>query len=231
MRCACPTLRAVSSRTPPRRLVIFDFDGTLADTWRDIASALNRTLEEAGLERVDGPEVRFWIGEGVLPLLRRAAPQADDASLGALYERFRGHYLRNCLETTETYPGIPECLEALCDATLVVASNKPSRFLDRVIEGLGLKRHFRIVLGGDSLAVRKPDPAIVAHVIEQLGAPVDQVWMVGDSAVDVATGRAAGARTVGCAWGLRGRGELRAAGAEFLIEHPREIPPLVGGSR
>jgi phosphoglycolate phosphatase len=224
-------LRAVSSRTTPRRLVIFDFDGTLADTWRDIASALNRTLQEAGLARVDGPDVRFWIGEGVLPLLRRAAPHADDAGLGALYERFSEHYLRSCLETTETYPGIPECLEQLRDAALVVASNKPTRFLDRVIEGLGLKRHFQIVLGGDSLRVRKPDPAIVAHVIERLAEPVGQVWMVGDSAVDVATGRAAGARTVGCAWGLRGRSELRAAQAEFLIEHPREIPPIVSGSR
>ncbi len=214
-----------------RRLVIFDFDGTLADTWRDIASALNRTLEEAGLARVDGPEVRFWIGDGVLPLLRRAVPQADDARLGALYERFSEHYMRGCLDTTEAYPGIPECLHALGDAALVVASNKPARFLDRVIDGLGLKAHFQIVLGGDSLRVRKPDPAVVAHVIERLAEPVAQVWMVGDGAVDVATGRAAGARTVGCAWGLRGKGELRAAQAEFVVEHPREIPPLVTGSR
>ncbi len=75
--------------TPPR-LVVFDFDGTIADTWRDIASALNGTLAEAGLPRVEGPEVRFWIGDGVRPLLARAVPKiaSDPTRLEELYARF-----------------------------------------------------------------------------------------------------------------------------------------------
>jgi len=68
---------------------------------------------------------------------------------------------------------------------------------------------------------------VLAGVIERMGLHPHEIWMIGDSAVDVETGRAAGARTIGCGWGLRGRDELRAAGVEFLLEHPREIPPLV----
>jgi phosphoglycolate phosphatase len=216
-----------------RSLVVFDFDGTLADTWRDIAAALERTLREAQLPGVRGEDVRFGIGEGVLPLLRRAVPDLvnDAERLASLYERFGEHYLRGCLDTTEPYPGIPECLEALRDHALVVASNKPLRFLERVIDGLGWKRHFLHVLGGDSLAVRKPDRGVIDHVVRALAGPPREVWMIGDSAIDVATGRAVGARTIGCAWGLRGRAELRQAGVEFLIEHPREIPPLIVGDR
>ena len=209
--------------------MVFDFDGTLADTWRDIATALNRTLVDAGFDPVDGPEVRFWIGDGVIKLLERAVPepQRSSASVEQLYASFRGHYDQCCLETTETYPGIVECLDSLGDAVLAVASNKPGRFLDRVIQGLGLKGYFRVVLAGDTLETRKPDPEVMRHLLERLGVEPTRVWMVGDSAVDIETGRAAGARTIGCGWGLRGRDELRSAGADHLIESPREIPLLV----
>jgi len=184
----------------PSRLVVFDFDGTLADTWRDIATALNQTLADAGLPAVGGPDVRFWIGEGAMKLLERAVPEEerDADKLAALFER---------------------------------ASNKPTRFLPRVIDGLGLKGYFRIVLGGDTLDVQKPDPRVLAHLIAQLETRPDQVWMVGDSAIDIETGRNSGARTIGCAWGLRGRDELRDARPDFLVESPREIPPLVLGAR
>lgn len=213
----------------PRPVVIFDFDGTLADTWRDIATALNRTLGEAGLPAVHGPDVRFWIGEGVVKLLERAlpAPRTSERDLDALYQRFRRHYDGCCLDTTETYPGVIECLEGLGDAVLAVASNKPGRFLDRVLEGLGLKPYFGVVLAGDTLDTRKPDPQVVRHLLSRIDVEPSSVWMVGDSAVDVETGRAAGARTIGCGWGLRGRDELRQAGVDHLIESPREIPPLV----
>ncbi len=217
----------------PSRLVVFDFDGTLADTWRDIAAALNRTLADAGLPAVGGPDVRFWIGEGAMKLLERAVPEEErDADrLATLFESFRGHYDRCLLDTTEPYRGIVDCLDALAGSSLAVASNKPTRFLPRVIDGLGLKGYFGIVLGGDTLDVQKPDPRVLAHLIAQLETRPDQVWMVGDGAIDIETGRNSGARTIGCAWGLRGRDELRAARPDFLVESPSEIPPLVLGAR
>jgi phosphoglycolate phosphatase len=213
------------------RLVVFDFDGTVADTWHDIALALNRTLDEAGLPRVEGPRVRYWIGEGALALLARAVPAAHRSPerLDALYARFRDHYDRCCLDTTDLYPGVRECLEALSGARLAVASNKPSRFLSRIVAGLGIERYFRVILGGDALEVRKPDPRVLEHLAARAGGPASELWMIGDSAIDVELGRAAGARTIGCAWGLRGREELLAAGVDHLAEHAHEIPPLVLG--
>jgi phosphoglycolate phosphatase len=216
-----------------RPLLVFDFDGTLADTWRDLATALNRALADAGLPTVHGPDVKFWVGHGVRPLLARAVPSADAEHLDALFERFAAHYARGCLETTRLYDGVAECLAACADATLAVASNKPAEFLLPMVEGLGIAAHFAAVLGGDSLAARKPDPAVLREVATRTGAGAapDAIWMIGDSAVDVATGRAAGARTIGCAWGLRGRDELAEAGCEFLIEHPREIAEIVWSRR
>jgi len=214
------------------RLVVFDFDGTLADTWRDLASALNDTLADAGLAPVSGPEVKSWIGDGALKLLARALPpeERSDARLEAHFERFRAHYERGCLDTTELYPGIAECLDALSpQATLAILSNKPARFLDRIVEGLDLGKRFFAVVGGDTLAVTKPDPDALRLLAARLTSAPDEIWMVGDSAVDVATGRAAGARTIGCAWGLRGVDELRAAGADALAEAPADIPRLVLG--
>lgn len=221
------------SVSSPRRLIVFDFDGTLADTWRDIATALNRTLLDAGLPAVDGPEVRFWIGDGALKLLERAVPepQRSPERIEELYARFREHYERCCLDTTETYPGIMDCLEGLEGCMLAIASNKPARFLDHMTEGLGLKSYFRVVLGGDSLPVRKPDHRVLVHLIQRLEEAPDEIWVVGDSAVDVQMGRAGGAHTLGCGWGLRGRDELREAGVDRLVEHPREILHAVFGQR
>jgi phosphoglycolate phosphatase len=205
--------------------VVFDFDGTLADTWRDIAAALRRTLREVGLPDVRGPDVQFWIGNGVLPLLERAVPPdwKTPERIERLYARFRDHYDALCLDTTELYPGILHCLEGLSADRLAIASNKPARFLDPILNGLGLKPYFDVVVAGDTLDVRKPDPAVLAHVRRVIPETVGDVWMVGDSGVDVATGLAFGARTVGCVWGLRGREELREAGAEALAEDPLDL--------
>lgn len=213
-----------------RQLIIFDFDGTLADTWRDIAIALNQTFREVGLAAAQDAQVRDWIGNGLHRLLERAVPesQRSPARLAALYARFLEYYDRGCLDTTVLYAGIPECLARLSEHSLAILSNKPTHFLNRMVTGLGVACRFAAVIGGDALAVGKPDAAAVAHVVRSVGVRPDGVWMVGDSAIDVATGRAAGAHTIGCAWGLRGAGELRDAGVEFLIEHPSEIPPLVG---
>jgi phosphoglycolate phosphatase len=104
-------------------LVVFDFDGTLADTWIDLAAALNRTLAGEGLPEVTGPEVRFWVGHGVLPLLARAVPDADAAHLERLRNRFFDHYQRGCMDTTRLYDGVLDCLEACRGADLAIASN------------------------------------------------------------------------------------------------------------
>ena len=217
-----------------RRLIAFDFDGTLADTWRDIAAALNRALSEAELPEVHGPEVRNMIGDGARKLLERAVPpeRRNPADIDALYAIFADYYDRCCLDTTELYPGVEVALNELASEELAICSNKPSRFLDRIVEGLGLKGRFRVVLGGDAIpGVRKPDRRVLEHLVSRVDFAPSEFWMVGDSAVDVRTGKAASARTLACAWGLRGRDELRDAVPDFLIDDPLEIAPVVLGRR
>lgn len=209
-------------------LIVFDFDGTLADTWRDIATGLNRTLREAGLRQADAAQVRAWVGHGVRPLLARAIGDDDPQRIEALYARFRVHYDDCCLDSTALYAGMAAALDALAGRRLAILSNKPQRFLDRIVDGLGLRPRFAAVVGGDALPVSKPDPATLAHTVAVSGPAPAAVWMVGDSAVDVDTGRRFGARTVACAWGLRPRAELEAAGAEAIIDHPGELPGLIG---
>ena len=135
------------------------------------------------------------------------------------------------MDTTRLYDGVLDCLEACRGADLAIASNKPAVFLVPMVERLGIAAHFVAVLGGDSLAVRKPDGAVLGEVAARVRARTraehDGVFMVGDSAVDIETGRNAGAVTIGCAWGMRGRDELVAAQVDHLIEHPDEIAPLV----
>ena len=217
-------------------LLIFDFDGTLADTWRDIATGLNRTLREAGLDEATAPEVRDWVGRGVRRLIARAIDDPDPARIEPLYQRFRVHYADCCLDTTALYPGMRAALDALGPRhRLAILSNKPQLFLDQIAAGLGIAERFAAVVGGDALAVSKPDPATLADVVARLhGTAGDRVWMIGDSAVDVETGRRFGARTIGCAWGLRPRAELEESGAEVIIERPDEligiIEPVAGSA-
>ena len=212
-------------------MIVFDFDGTLADTWRDLATALNHTLSGAGLDPIEGPQVKAWIGDGALKLLQRALPpgQSEGGRLEGHFERFRVAYDDCCLDTTVLYPGIRECLDELAGESLAIASNKPRRFLEPIVEGLGIGGYFFAALGGDSLPVSKPDPGVLRHLSGRLEETPSEVWMVGDSALDVRTGRAAGARTIGCAWGLSDVRELREAGADFVLDHPRQIAPAILG--
>ncbi len=212
-------------------LVIFDFDGTLADTWRDIADAVNATLASAGIPAVDEPSARLGIGEGVLPLLRRhLGPAASVSRVHALYDDFARRYEGQTLRHTALYAGMEDALDALRWAKLAIVSNKPNVYLRRQLQELAIASRFEIALGGDSLPRTKPDPELVRTVVERTGFRSERIWVVGDSGIDIELGRAAGASTIGCAWGLRGRDELVAAGADHVVEHPRELPPLIGAA-
>lgn len=211
------------------RLIIFDFDGTLVDTWRDIATALNQTLRDADLPAAAGPDVRHWIGEGVQRLIEHAVPAGESSPqrVAALIAEFRRHYLRCCTDTTVLYPGIADCLDKLSTECLAILSNKPTRFVIAIAEALGIAARFAAIVGGDAAAVAKPDPATIRYVVQTAGVAPSDIWMIGDSAIDVGTGRAAGAHTIGCTWGMRGAAELRAAGADFIVDAPAEIAAIV----
>lgn len=177
-------------------LVVFDLDGTLVDSHRDLANAANALLEELGGARLPDEAIVSMVGEGAAVLVRRAllAAGLDPAIPGAL-ERFLALYDSRLLEHTAEYEGTAEMLAALRErTTLSVLTNKPQRPTEQILEGLALARYFKMVLGGDSPFGRKPDPAGLLHLVTAAGTTPERTLMVGDSPIDLQASRHAGTR-------------------------------------
>lgn len=189
--------------TPPAALV-FDLDGTLIDSRRDLATAVNRTREELGLEPLELAEIVGMVGEGARRLVEKALRgEVPPERFEEVFSRYLEHYRAVLLDTTWPYDGIPETLARLAARyPLAVLTNKPEELSRAVLDGLGLLEHFAEVLGGDSLPSRKPDPAGLLRLAGRFGAAPADILLVGDSAIDAATARAAGARFALVTWGF-----------------------------
>jgi len=211
------------------RLLVFDLDGTLVDSVRDLTTATNATLGALapGTPEVPVEVVRSFVGDGARMLLRRCLghaglPHAVDEVL-PVYLDF---YARCLLDTTRLFPGVREALDGLRGRTLAVLTNKPGNLSRAILSGLGVADRFARIWGAGDVPGHKPDPAGLLRLLDELKVGPREAVMVGDSAVDVKTGRAAGLRTVGVTWGLRPQ-DLRGDPPDLLIDDPRELPALL----
>jgi phosphoglycolate phosphatase len=213
------------------RLIVFDLDGTLVDSRRDLADAANELVAELGGTRLAEEAVGNMVGEGARVLVARALRAAgveDDGGerLGQRLARFLEIYDRRLLDHTEPYDGIVEVLAAARPhARLAVLTNKPMRATEAVLNGLGLRRFFDDVVGGDGEWPRKPDPAGLQHLIERARATPARTLLVGDSAVDHETALRAG---IGCCLATYGFGYAsfppsRLTGRESIVRTPSEL--------
>jgi phosphoglycolate phosphatase len=171
----------------PYPLVVFDLDGTLVDSAADIAEALNRTLEDWQLPRVPEATVLTWIGDGVRRLVEQAFTAAgSDADLDAVMPGFMRHYEACLLRSPRLFEGVEAALHALRDrnVTLAICTNKPSALVAPLLQHFGLQHLFALVLGGDSLAERKPSGVPLRHVAAHFGLAPAAALMVGDSITD-----------------------------------------------
>jgi phosphoglycolate phosphatase len=224
------------------RLVIFDLDGTLIDSRRDLADAINAMIAELGGEPLSLGAVTALVGEGAAVLVRRALTAAGlDASAPGALERFLAHYDDRLTVHTRPYDGIVASLEALRSdgLALSVLTNKPGRPTREILERLELARFFSQVIGGDSPLGRKPDPAGLLSLAAQADVMPSATALVGDSPIDVKTARAAGA--IVClaryGFGLPAGGVALQAG-ELAVDAPSALPaairsfrPDIGGAR
>jgi len=194
--------------TAPRaraRLVVFDLDGTLIDSSRDLAAAVNRALRRAAPGAPALPEdvVRTFIGSGARVLVTRSVAEAGLAqSVDEVLALFLEEYRRGLLDATRLYPGTEDALSRLRDRRLAVLTNKPGDMSRAILEGLGVKGRFFRIYGAGDVEARKPDPAGLRRIAEEAGVDVEEAVMVGDSGIDVRTGRAAGALTAGVTYGF-----------------------------
>jgi phosphoglycolate phosphatase len=205
------------------KVLFFDLDGTLIDSRDDLADAINLALAELGFPVIPVTSVYDFIGEGVFNLLERSLTASlgsapDEGLTNRAIEVFKDIYGRNCLNKTVLYREVTATLDRLDRFRKAVITNKPRDFSVRILEALGVAGHFEMISGGDSFPARKPHPQPLEMTAQTLGVALADCVMIGDSRVDIEAGRNAGVRTVGCTFGFRGRNELIAAGADFLID-------------
>ena len=208
---------------------IFDLDGTLADTLRDIMDALNHVLAERGFP-VHGPDAyRQLVGEGARQLVRDALPEPHRDRLDEVLAAYRLRYAEHLLVHSQPYPGIPELLSELQGrgAPLAVLSNKPHEPTVQIVRALFPDVRFAGVLGQRPEVPRKPDPAAARELCSALGCAPADVGFLGDTRIDMQTARAAGMTAIGVRWGFRDAAELLAHGAQHVIAHPSELLALL----
>lgn len=180
--------------------VLWDLDGTLVDSSGDIAAAVDRTLTAWGLPSLGLAGVRPFIGHGARNLVERCVGAAGGRFEPAMLEHFLVDYRAHLCERTAVHPPGLRALLARVRAPMAVVTNKPEAHSRALLEAVGLAGHFPVVLGGDSLPRRKPDPAPLFEAMRRLGA--SGAVMVGDAAPDVDAARAAGLPVIGVAWGI-----------------------------
>ena len=169
------------------------------------------------------------IGDGAAALVRRALEnKVSEADLDRGLTMFLNYYSEHMLDESDLYPGVRETLVALEDAKLAVLTNKPYRFTCRMLEGLGIYDRFEAVYGGNSFEQKKPDPVGILQILSDTEGSKNSTWMVGDSSVDVKTGRNAGVRTCGVTYGYAPE-SFRADPPDHFIDTFSELPDLVRG--
>ncbi len=218
----------------PIRAIAFDLDGTLVDSLPDLSRAANAVRAELGLPALADARVRSFVGDGAAMLMARTILDTPDASVddSPLQTRartaFQQHYLATLSTGTQLYPGVHDGLSALAERGLPLAcvTNKPMVFTQPLLLVLGLSHYFSLVLGGDSLARKKPDPQPLAHTAQQFGVAPAALLMVGDSSNDILAARAHGSPVLAVSYGYTE--SVAALQADGVIDSLAEIGPLLG---
>jgi phosphoglycolate phosphatase len=214
-------------------LIVFDLDGTLIDSRRDLADAANALIIERGGAPQPVEAITAMVGEGAPLLVKRALSAAGlDPGDATALPRFLELYDERLLEHTHLYEGTREALESLSRAaTLAVLTNKPQRPTERILEGLDVASLFERAIGGDTALPRKPDPAGLRDLMAAAGTRTADTIMVGDSAIDLRTARAAGTRICLVRYGFGFRFTASDLVADELVaDNPSQLPALLMGS-
>lgn len=212
--------------------ILFDLDGTLVDSKRDLATGVNRMRMELGLSKLPVPDVVRNIGWGARNLVAKSIlpgrSNPDDPPPSEIDDAlaiFRKHYDDCLLDTTQPYPGIVELLRTglHLGVPMAVVSNKPEGFCRKILAGLGLTDPFSLVVGGDTCPEKKPSPEPLLLALEGMGAPPTEGVMVGDSETDLNAARSAGCKAIIVTWGLRPREQLLGLGADEVADTVQQL--------
>ena len=209
-------------------ILLFDLDGTLVDSVPDLALAVNQMLAELGLSTFSQNLIRGWVGNGANKLVQRAlsgnadiSPDLDDTlkarALDIFYQTYQTH---NCIKT-QLYPDVVNTLAELKKRGyhLAIITNKPERFITPIIDGLGLNGLFELIIGGDTLEKRKPDPLPLHYACQQLSVNTEQCVMIGDSKNDILAAKAANMQSVALTYGYNYGEDISIYQPELVIDN------------
>lgn len=211
-----------------KNVLLFDLDGTLVDSVPDLALAVNQMLIELGLSAYSQDIIRGWVGNGANTLVKRALSGDADIStdldellikrgLEIFYQTYQSF---NCIET-RLYPEVIDTLTELKQRgyRLAIITNKPERFITPIIDGLGLNDLFELIIGGDSLEKRKPDPLPLHYACQQLSVNTDQCVMIGDSKNDILAAKAANMQSIALTYGYNYGEDIGIYHSELVIDN------------
>lgn len=219
-----------------KKLLIFDFDGTLIDSVPDLADAANIMLSQLGKPTYPIETIQKWVGNGARMLVERALsgsieinPNLSEAEVEAAERLFFDAYAAHDTSKTTAYPDVDSGLKQLADAgfTLALVTNKPIRFVPDILASLGWTSHFAMILGGDSLSVKKPDPAPLLYVCETLKFNRTQALMIGDSINDIQAGKRANIDTIGLSYGYNYGKDIRDSQPNHAFDSFQELLDLL----
>ena len=207
-------------------LLIFDLDGTLVDSKQDLIDSVNATRGFMNLAPLPGPTVARYVGRGAMALIQSAlGDSAPAADVQKAHQFFIQYYGEHMLDKTALYPDVRESLDVLKDSghTLAVLTNKPVRFSEKMMERLGLGKHFVRIYGGNSFdPKKKPDPVGIHALLSETGLAKERTIMVGDSSVDIRTARNAAVRACGVTWGFQPETFVEEP-PDFTVDHLRQL--------
>ncbi len=213
------------------RAVIFDMDGTLLNTLKDLADSVNKGLEQMGFPTHTLESYKYFVGEGREIMAKKTLPEGhrDQETVDRLTGFINVEYGRRWVENTQPYPGVPDLLNAITEAKIKMAilSNKPHDFTEKMAAKLLSRWHFDHILGASPDVPRKPDPAVALRIANSMKIDPACFVFVGDSDIDMKTANAAGMLAAGALWGFRTREELLAGGARELLQHPIDLLRLL----
>ncbi|HOE23501.1 MAG TPA: HAD-IA family hydrolase [Smithellaceae bacterium] len=207
----------------PVDLMMFDFDGTLADTGEDIAASVNHALTALGLGSLPVDVILGFVGDGLRILMERALGADDRAKLEEAMKFFLCHYEKHLLDHTRLYPAAEEMLNHFHSKKKVILTNKRYYLTMAIAKGLKIDRRFLEIVGSDSTPFQKPDGRVVAYLLEKYGVAPSRAVLIGDSVNDVAAAKNAGVLSCVHLNGLGNREAMLKMGADFYVEHLTEI--------